>query len=58
MAGSLDKKVDIGKFPLVFNTTHRARITVYWTPKKLTEKKKCLNLRSSSKALVQNPSPN
>ena len=37
MAGSLDKKVDIGNFPLVFNTTHRARIAVYWTPKKLTE---------------------
>ena len=55
MAGSLDKKVDIGKFLLVFNTTHRARITVYWTPKKLTEKKKCLNLRSGSQALVQNP---
>ena len=51
MAGSLDKKVDIGKFPLVFNTTHRARITVYWTPKKLTEKR---NLRIGCQASAQN----
>ena len=32
----LDKKVDIGKFLMVFNT-HRTGITVDWTPKKLTE---------------------
>ena len=37
MADSLDKKVILEKFLLVFNTTHRARITVYRTPKKLTE---------------------
>ena len=37
MEDSLDKKVILEKFLLVFNTTHRARITVYRTPKKLTE---------------------